>query len=108
LKFGDKRTPVLFSALLLIYYLSMGFSNQTLRHNVKDLLPKYESDQMSYDLRRLKLKGLNSYKAFNRYYLNSFGLRAVYFFTKTKNHIFSKAVIPSENIDKPRELGKSI
>ena len=63
---------------------------------------------MSYDLRRLKLKGIiNRKKDSNRYHLSDFGLRTACFFTKTEKRIFSKATIPLDNKNKPKGLEKA-
>src|SRR6202142_841186 len=62
LKFGQPRVMALFLALTLFQHLIDGFRNCDLRGQVADLLgvttDEYTSHQMTYDLRRLRLKGL--------------------------------------------------
>jgi hypothetical protein len=52
----------LFLGLTLFHHLIDGFRNHDLRQHVTDLLgvsvAEYTSNQMTYDLRRLRLKGL--------------------------------------------------
>ena len=62
LKFGQPRVMALFLALTLFHHLIDGFQNRDLRVLVADLLgvtrADYTASQMTYDLRRLRLKGL--------------------------------------------------
>jgi len=62
LKFGQPRVMALFLALTLFQHLIDGFHNRDLRARVVDLLgvtsEQYTAGQMTYDLRRLRLKGL--------------------------------------------------
>ncbi len=62
LKFGQPRVMALFLALTLFQHLIDGFHNRELRAQVADLLgvtsEQYTASQMTYDLRRLRLKGL--------------------------------------------------
>lgn len=62
LKFGQPRVMALFLALTLFQHLIDGFHNRDLRALVIDLLgvkaEEYTTSQMTYDLRRLRLKGL--------------------------------------------------
>ena len=62
LKFGQPRVMALFLALTLFQHLIDGFNNRDLRALVVDLLgvssEQYTTSQMTYDLRRLRLKGL--------------------------------------------------
>src|SRR5438105_4474449 len=62
LKFGQPRVMALFLALTLFQDLIDGFHNRGLRALVADLLgvtsSEYSGAQMTYDLRRLRLKGL--------------------------------------------------
>jgi len=62
LKFGQPRVMALFLALTLFHHPIDGFRNSGLRSQVADLLgmdtAQYTSNRMTYDLRRLRLKGL--------------------------------------------------
>lgn len=67
LKFGQPRVMALFLALCLFLILPAGFTNRQLRQHVADILgldlDQYKPGQMTYDLRRLRLKGLICRKA---------------------------------------------
>ena len=62
LRFGQPRVMALFVALSLFQHLINGFQNRDLRTRVANLLglalADYSASQMSYDLRRLRRKGL--------------------------------------------------
>ena len=62
LKFGQPRVMALLLALTMFHHLIDGFRNRDLRQQVADLLgltlTEYTTHQMTYDLRRLRLKGL--------------------------------------------------
>jgi hypothetical protein len=62
LKFGQPRVMALLAALTMFHHLLDGFRNHDLRKQVADLpgvtLSEYTLHQMTYDLRRLRLKGL--------------------------------------------------
>ena len=66
LKFGQPRVMALFLALCLFLTLPAGFRNAQLRQHVAALLGRtldeYRPAQMTYDLRRLRLKGFISRK----------------------------------------------
>jgi len=82
LKFGQPRVMALLLALTLFQHLIDGFHNRDLRGLVADLLgvsiSEYTGSQMTYDLRRLRLKGLifRPPKT-NRYFLTPYGNDAV-------------------------------
>ena len=62
LRFGDRRVQALFAALLRFDLLPQGFRNRELRETVASLcglsLDDYGTGRMTYDLRRLRLRGL--------------------------------------------------
>ena len=62
LRFGDPRVQALLAALLRFDLLPAGFRNRELREAVAPLrgmsLDDYNAGQMTYDLRRLRLRGL--------------------------------------------------
>jgi hypothetical protein len=62
LRFGQPRVMALLLALTLFQHLIDGFHNRDLRGLVADLLgvttEQYTASQMTYDLRRLRLKGM--------------------------------------------------
>jgi hypothetical protein len=59
LRFGDPRVMALVGALCTCLHVVAGFTNRSLRARVATLLGvPYSMGQMSYDLRRLRMKGL--------------------------------------------------
>jgi len=82
----------LLSALVVFRLLPDGFSNQTLREHLAPLLGRepgaMTANQMTYDLRRLRLHGLiERVPHTNRYQVTSFGLQVAMFFTSTHNRV---------------------
>ena len=94
LRLGQPRVMALLAALTLFLHLPQGFSNASLRQHVADLLAEetYTTRQMSYDLRRLRLKGFiyripHSY----RYQLTTYGLKVALLVSKLNQRIFQPA-----------------
>lgn len=88
LRFGDPRVMALLAALCLHVHSPDGFSNRTLRALVASLQARpsdeYSRGQMTYDLRRLRLKGLvHRLPGKNRYLVTPAGRRIALFLTKT-------------------------
>ncbi len=95
LRWGDPRTTALLSALCAFVIAPEGFTNRTLRDRVgalHDAGPAgYTQARMSYDLRRLRLKGLvTRLPNRHRYILTPLGRRVALFMTKS----FSRLVRP--------------
>ena len=84
LRFGDPRVMALAGALCAFVHVVDGFTNRSLRAQVSILLDTpYTAAQMSYDLARLKLKGLiRRLPGRNTYVLTPDGQRVAIFFTK--------------------------
>ena len=86
-------------ALAITVHTVTGFTNRSLRPLVAGLLGvPYSMNQASYDLRRLRLKGLirrlpNS----NTYVLTPDGLRIAIFYTK----IYQRVLVPLTAADRP-------
>lgn len=92
LRFGDLRVMALLEALCLWFHVPFGFRNQQLRTRVAALLgvepSSYTAGKMTYDLRRLRRKGLIlRIEGTYRYVLTPEGRRAAYFFTKLHQRI---------------------
>jgi len=108
-RLGQPRVMAVLNALTSLVHISHGFTNQSLRQQVADLLgtdqAAYGSAQMSYDLRRLRLKGIiwripNSY----RYQLTTYGRKVALLFTKLDARIFRRAfaaIDPSQPVPLP-------
>lgn len=87
LRFADPRVTALLHGLCAFQHLHSGFRNRDLRSHVAALLglslEQYSSGKMTYDLRRLRLKGLISRKSrSHRYFITPLGLRVAFFCTK--------------------------
>jgi hypothetical protein len=79
------------AALVLFLHLPHGFSNASLRQQVADLMADdtYATGQMSYDLRRLRLKGLIYRRPHSsRYQLTTYGWKVALLLTKFNQRIF--------------------
>jgi hypothetical protein len=83
-RFGDPRAMALAGALCCLIHAVSGFTNYSLRGLVAGLLGRdYSAQQMTYDLRRLRLHGLiERLPRSNTYVLTPEGLRVAIFFTK--------------------------
>src|SRR5262249_34856011 len=84
LRFGDPRVQALCQALSGFAHIAIGFRHGDLRPRVAALLGRsYTAAQMTYDLRRLRLRGLiQRTPGTHRYRVTSFGLRVVFFYSK--------------------------
>lgn len=92
LKFGDPRVMALFSSLGSYQNLVCGFTNASLRPRVASLLglspEHYTSSQMTYDLRRLRAKGLiERFQHRHRYMLTPSGRRVIYTLLKVQERL---------------------
>ena len=84
LRFGDPRVMALLQALTGFTHLPRGFHNRDLRPHVAALLGRpYTAAQMTYDLRRLRLKGLiQRIPETHRYTTTTYGLKVAFFYSK--------------------------
>ena len=91
LRFGDPRVVALLAALAGFCYLIDGLTNRQLVERVRALRPDpYTSRQATYDLRRLKRKGLiHRIPGSHHYHLTSFGRRVAVLFTKTYGRVLT-------------------
>ena len=112
LPFGDLRVMGLFAALTLFSHLPDGFSNRSLRTHVAQLVgcaqKDYSAAKMTYDLRRLRLKGLIVRKqGTNRYFLTSYGWRVALLFTRLNARVLRPlwaAIGHDDGIPRPLRL----
>jgi hypothetical protein len=91
LRFGEQRVMAILAALVGFCYLIKGFSNGQLVERAGALLQlSYTSRQATYDLRRLKRKGLIAkIDGTHRYRLTSLGRRVAVLFTKTYSRVLA-------------------
>lgn len=87
LRFGDARVQALLQALCLFSNLPRRFRNADLRKHVAALLglslDQYTPGRMTYDLRRLRLKGLiHRVPGTHGYVVTSYGLKVALFYAK--------------------------
>jgi hypothetical protein len=93
LRFGDPRVMALLASLCAFSHLLEGITNRSLRTLVAGLIPGYTARQMTYDLRRLRRKGLIRRLAHSqRYELTPDGRRLAVFLTKTHTRIVCPAL----------------
>lgn len=109
LRFGNPRIMALLAALILFVHLPSGLTHRALRQQVATYLgvtlPAYTPGQMTYDLRRLRLKGLLwRVPHTQRYVVTPYGYRVALFFTKLNARVFRTtfaAMDPTEPIPRP-------
>ena len=84
LRFADPRVMALCQAITGFAHLPRGFHNRDLRQPLEALLGRpYSAAQMTYDLRRLRLKGLiHRIPKTHRYTATSYGLKVAFFYAK--------------------------
>jgi hypothetical protein len=91
LRFGEQRVMAILAALVGFCFLARGFTNRQLVERVGGLLQSpYSSRQATYDLRRLRRKGLIvKIAGTQRYQLASLGRRVAVLFTKTYGRVLA-------------------
>ena len=97
-RFGDPRAMALAGALCCVIHTVTGFTNKSLRGLVAGLLGSdYSTNQMSYDLRRLRLHGLiQRIPGTNTYQLTPHGIRTVVFYTKLRDRLLALVRVRKE------------
>lgn len=103
LRFGDPRVMALFQAITGFTHLPRGFRNRDLRPHIEALLGHaYSASQMTYDLRRLRLKGvIHRIPKTHRYTTTSYGLKVAFFCTKLYLRILRPewaALLPTQDL----------
>ncbi len=89
--FGDPRVMAILAALLLFSHLLVGFRNRQLVELVSTLLDMpYTSRQATYDLRRLRRKGLiERVPGSQRYLLTQLGRQVAVLFSKAHGRVLA-------------------
>jgi hypothetical protein len=100
LRFGDPRVMALLGALC-VWLNSLGFTNRSLRAQVSQLLgvppDQYTVNQMSYDLARLRAKGLITRRpGTNTYDLTPDGQRVALFYTKVHDRLLGPLIAANQ------------
>jgi hypothetical protein len=114
LRFGDRRVMALLSALILFLHVPTGLTHRSLRQQVATALgvdlPAYTAGQMTYDLRRLRLKGLLwRVPRSHRYEVTPYGYRVALLFTKLDARVLRTAFAAFDPNDPvPRPLAEAV
>ncbi|MGI9119727.1 MAG: hypothetical protein ACR2G7_06350 [Acidimicrobiales bacterium] len=105
LRFGDPRAMALAGALSCVVHAVTGFTNHSLRGLVAGLLGQdYSTNQMTYDLRRLRLHGLiRRLPHTNTYLLTPEGIRVAVFYTKLQNRLL-RPLLATDHPPAPLEV----
>lgn len=95
LRFGDPRAMALLSAIIGFDHLIAGLTNRGLRERVTVLLGcEYTARQATYDLRRLRRKGLIArIPGRHRYRLTALGRRVAVLFVKTYGRVLTPGLV---------------
>jgi hypothetical protein len=109
LRFGDPRVMALAGALCALVHAVVGFTNRSLCARVSSLLGgPYTSAQMTYDLRRLRLKGLiRRLEHTNTYVLTAEGTRVALFYTKVHDRLLGP-LLAADQPPAPLELRRAL
>ena len=104
LRFGDPRVMALLGALC-VSLGAVGFTSRSLRAQVSRLLGvDYSTNQMSYDLGRLRLNGLiERVEGTNTYLPTGEGQRVAVFYTKVSNRLL-RPLLAADTPPAPLEL----
>lgn len=106
LRFGDPRVMALLASIASFEHVTKGLTNRGLREHMAELYdPGYNSAQATYDLRRLRLKGLiERVPGTHTYLITPHGRRIATFFTRLAARVvvpgltsLDKAVRPHRN-----------
>ncbi len=109
-RFGDPRATALTGALCNVVHSVTGFTNKSRRGLVSGLLGSdYTANQMSYDLRRLRLHGLiEKIPGTNTYRTTPDGLRAAVFYTKVRTRLLGPLLDNADEPPAPIELRRAL
>ena len=103
LRFGDPRTMALLGSIAAFAHVIGGLTNKSLRAQMAaHWRSDYSSAQASYDLRRLRLKGLvERVQATNTYRVTPHGLRVSAFFTQLATRVIVPALTDLAALTRP-------
>ncbi len=103
LRFGDPRTMALLGSVAAFAHVIGGLTNRSLRTQMAaHWREDYSSAQASYDLRRLRLKGLiERIEGTNTYRVSAYGLRISAFFTQLASRVIVPALTDLADLTRP-------
>jgi hypothetical protein len=109
LRFGDPRAMALAAALSCVVHAVTGFTNHSLRGLVAGLLGQdYSTNQMTYDLRRLRLHGLiRRLPHTHTYVLTPEGIRVAVFYSKLQNRLL-RPLLSADHPPAPLEVRRAL
>ncbi len=115
LRFGDPRVQALLASLAAFRLLPHGFTHRQLRERVAPLLGQppeaWGAGRTTYDLRRLRLRGLiERITGTRRYRVTEAGLRTALCFHRTYARVLRPAlsVVFDNSVSDPRPLQKAV
>ena len=110
LRFGDPRAIALAGALCAMIHAVTGFTNKSLRGLVAGLLGSdYSTNQMTYDLRRLRLHGLiERLPGTNTYRTTADGISVAVFYTKLHSRLLRPLLDAVNQPPAPLELRRAL
>ena len=113
LRFGDPRVQSLCAALLRFSLLPNGFRNRDLRPVVAALCGllqhRYGPSRMTYDLRRLKLRGLiERIPRTHRYRITALGLRVALAYNRTHNRVLGPVLAATLDPESNTRLRRTV
>ncbi|MGH9252896.1 MAG: hypothetical protein ACRD0W_25810, partial [Acidimicrobiales bacterium] len=110
LRFGDPRAMALAGALAVCVHAVAGFTNKSLRGLVAGLLGRdYTTNQMTYDLRRLRVHGLiQRIPKTNTYTLTPNGLKVAIFYSKVHDRLLRPLAAAADQPPAPIELRRAL
>ncbi len=109
MRFGDPRVQALAGALAITAHLIGGITNRSLRPLIADLLGEpYSRARCSYDLTRLRLKGLIvRLEHSNTYVLTDDGQRFAVFYSKVYNRLL-RPLMAADQPPAPLEVRQAL
>jgi hypothetical protein len=109
LRFGDTRAMALAGALCVLVHAVTGFTNKSLRGLVAGQLGcDYSTNQMTYDLRRLRLHGvIERLPHSNTYVVTPEGVRIAVFYTKLRRKLL-EPLLDADRAPAPPELRRAL
>jgi len=110
LRFGDPRAMALAGALAVFVHAVAGFTNKSLRGLVAGLLGRdYTTNQMTYDLRRLRVHGLiQRIPKTNTYTLTPDGVKVAVFYSKVHGRLLRPLIAAADQPPAPIELRRAL
>ena len=113
LRFGDRRVQGLFGALLRFSLLPNGFRNRDLREAVAALAglepDQYHAGRMTYDLRRLRLRGIiERIPNTHRYRVTHEGRRIALAYHRTYARVLRPVLATTMKKDQPARLQRVV